>query len=139
MRAICLAAILILYGCAAVEQRPATAQFGVTFATLKVIEQADNQQERRDRIAEIAETALDAASGDDVLVSAIETAAREAIDWDALAPSDQLLAEYLIAMVAAELQARSGGGWLQGEALVSARQVLTWVLLAANPNTEVVQ
>ena len=132
MKLLFAAALSLLVGCASIEENPATAKLAVQIATLKVIERAEDQDHRRQRIVELAEEALALAESEAVLVSAVEAAVREAVQWGNLPPSDRLLADYLITLVATELNERVGdGNWLTGKRLVAARQVLAWVVEAA--------
>lgn len=118
-------------GCAGQAGRDATAKMAVQYATLKVIENADDPLERRDRIVRLAELAIAAADGENVVVAELEARVRAAVPWQDLSPADTLLADYLITLTAAELESRTAGGPLMGETLVSAKVVLEWIVQVA--------
>jgi len=123
---------LALGGCSWFEDNPRTSGLVVQYATMKVIEESGNPADKAMRIINVAQVALDLASNEGVLISAIEQAVRASIDFSNLSPADTLLTNHLIEIVAEELNEKVGdGGGLEGEQLVTARNVLSAVIEAA--------
>lgn len=121
-----------LVACQSIQTERTSARLAVTVATLKVIEaDKDNQVERAAKVATIARDAQKLLDGDDVTLTALQTAVKTRLDAAELAPSDRLLADALVAMLADELRARLGDGLLNPEQRVTVSTVLDWVAVAA--------
>lgn len=126
-----LLSVFLLSGCASMGPNSPTVDLATKIATWKVIEKAENPEEKAVRVAAVADAALEYVSGEKVLVQVAVDAVKAQIDWDSMTRSDRLLAEELINYVAAEISARTDTGTLDGEALTSARRILTSVKTAA--------
>lgn len=114
-----------LLGCSATSERPDTTRLVVQYATLKAIESGSSPS----RIVEVGNRVLEAAQGESVTLAALEAAAAREIAH--LALSDRLVAEALIELVVAEINARIDGGVLDAEALTTVTQVIGWAVQAA--------
>lgn len=120
---------LLLAGCATLSERPDAARLVVQYATLKAVERGTSPV----RIVEVGERVLDATRGGPVTLAALEAAALREIDHLSLA--DRLVAEALIELVVAEINARIEGGLLDAEALTTVTQVVNWAIQAARMAT----
>lgn len=108
------------------------AAIAIKYATLKVIEQADEPTAKASRVIDIASQARQMVdSGTVTLIPALELAVRERIDWQDLSPADTLLADALITAVRMELEARVEGGSLSGESVLALAVVLDNIVEAA--------
>lgn len=120
-----------LAGCSVYERNPDVANLAIKYATMKVIDAAADPSAKAERIVEVVQTAIDVTADEAVLISAIEQAVRNAVDWDSLARPDALLAHELINVVSDRLQERVGEGLISGERLITVREVLDSVIEAA--------
>lgn len=123
---------LLVVGCTVLENSPVTARLTVSYATLKVIENAptEQQQARRERIHDIASDAKTIVSGEAVTIALLEAAIRERIDTSKLSPADAFLANALIETVMQELLTRVGTGMLDQTQVIAVNTVLDWVIEA---------
>ncbi|MCR9260764.1 MAG: hypothetical protein NXH95_13640 [Pseudomonadaceae bacterium] len=121
---------LLISGCANNDLNPRSADLIVKYATMKVIEKADDPADKAIRIVAVAEQALEVASTEGVLIAVVQEAVKESIDWASLSPADTLLANELINLVAEDLNDRVDSGVLEGESMLTARRVLEAVIEA---------
>ena len=130
--AIVYLSFIMLVGCATFEKHETTAKLVTQYATIKYIEQIPEADkiERKARIVAVATDAKALASGDTTL-TALQTAVNEQLDKAGLSPADRLLANGLVEIIVAELQARIGEGVLSPEQRVQVVEVLDWVIQAA--------
>lgn len=99
----------ILGGCASFGEHENQAKVLVTYGTFKAIEQGDTREEqaaRATKIRDIALKARDIATGEDLVLAALEASIRDEVSKLNLEPADQYLAGVLVEMVIAELEAR---------------------------------
>jgi hypothetical protein len=123
--------VLSLSGCAAIENNPNTAGLVVKYATLKVIYEADDPIKKAVEVESIAQAALLYVSGEPVAIPELRAYVESEINWSELDPADTLLARHLIESIATYLEEmEAGNGPLEGESLVTAIQVFTWVIEA---------
>lgn len=119
-------------GCALTTlQSNPSARLAVTYATLKVIEDGADPQQRAEKVLSIATEAREFIETDALNLSQLEAALRARLADENLSPSDQLLADALILTVVAELEAKVGSGMLSPEQKLTVGTVLGWVITAA--------
>lgn len=140
VRLLICAAVLALSGCSAMQefldQNGGTAELGVTYATLKYIEKAgeeDAQIARAVRVRLVAEDVKEAARGDAVTVEALKAYVMGKLPSD-LSPADRFLADALVSALVLELQDRIGEGApdLDDDDLLALDLVLGWVINATS-------
>lgn len=123
------AVVLLLAGCASLQDNQPTARLTVQYATLKVI---DNDVEKRDRVVEIAERTLDRLDDTpEATVSALVREVRDQVPWSKLDSADKILIDALLTELEARLIERFGDGVLSEEARLGAATVAEWVISAA--------
>lgn len=123
--------LCILPGC---KSDTDSARLVVTYATLKVIEQGGDTADQARRAARIRAIAGDVQAlveGESVTIGLLETAVRAKLAALPLSPADTFLANELVRLVMAELEARVGAGVLDPEQRIKVAAVLGWVLEAA--------
>lgn len=129
-----LGALAFLPGCAILqgdgsEGEEFAVRSSIQLATVKVI---DGDQERAERVVEIASQARELVAGDSTAaLDEVEQRVRDEIQWDTLSPAEQQVASDLVELVRAELEARIGEGALDPEDRVAVRTVLDWIIEAA--------
>src|SRR5690606_28470901 len=96
-------ACVALAGCASFEQHENSAKVLVTYGTFKAIEHGEPEEhaERAAKIGDIALQARAVASGDGVILEALEAAIRAEVSELNLSAPDQYLAGVLVDMVVA--------------------------------------
>ena len=137
MRNIILAALVAactaMTGCAnlgngKIDPSPTTQALVKATIQYAVLRAVGGDPSRAIRIAEIASQAIQFAQADDVTTAnALEGVVREYIGYADLTPENQLLADTLISVIRAEIEARIGDKTLDGKTLVQVVAVLTWV------------
>lgn len=130
MRQILMAAMLVvLTGCAALENRDARLELAVKYSTLKTIERAELTGEQVvDGVQRLRPLVVD---GGPITLAALAGQVREAVRWDRLSPADQLLLDAVLMAVEAELQARLGEGLLNAGDRAAIGVLLDWIEQAA--------
>ena len=117
------------------EQIAAT--LAIKYATLRVIEEAEDQTTVANRIVEIAEQAQELVdSGTVTLVDDLVGRIRERIDWAEMDASRSLLAEALLEAAKLELENRIQGGSLNPETVVVLSQMLQDIITTARLHTQ---
>ena len=123
------AAALLLAGCSFLQDNQASARLTVQYATLKVI---DGDLDKRDRVVEIAERALDRLDDTpEATVHAVVGEVREQVPWSNLDAADKILIDALLTELESRLIERYGDGVLSEEARLGAATVAQWVISAA--------
>lgn len=125
------ASLMLMGGCATLNENEGSAKLIVTYATLKVIEQGDTPAEQAERAQKIHKVASDAKTflaGDSVTIGLLQQAILDQIEPLELSPADAYLASALVQVVIAELQERVGAGVLDPDQLYQASTVLGWVI-----------
>jgi hypothetical protein len=126
-------AFLMLFGCATdqFQRHETTAKLVTQYAVLKYAERLPEEQkvERIARIRTIATDVKALASGDTTLL-ALHAVVNQQLDKAGLTAADRLLANGLVDIIVAELQARIGDGVLSAEQRVQVTTVLDWVIQA---------
>lgn len=123
------AAALLLAGCSFLQDNQPTARLTVQYATLKVI---DGDLDKRDRVVEIAERALDRLDDTpEATVHAVVGEVREQVPWSNLDAADKILIDALLTELESRLIERYGDGVLSEEARLGAATVAQWVISAA--------
>lgn len=126
-------AFLLLVGCATDQftRHETTAKLVTQYAVLKYAENIPDDQRtaRVERIRTIATDVKALASGDTTLV-ALHDVVNQQLDKAGLSAADRLLANGLVDVIVAELQARIGDGVLSPEQRVQVVAVLDWVIQA---------
>lgn len=123
------AAALLLAGCSILQDNQPTARLTVQYATLKVI---DGDLDKRDRVVEIAERALDRLDDTpEATVHAVVGEVREQVPWSNLDAADKILIDALLTELESRLIERYGDGVLSEEARLGAATVAQWVISAA--------
>lgn len=127
--------LVLLAGCAqfnqTLKENEESAKLVVTFATMKYVEKAGDsiaQAARAVRVRTVTEQALALTENGNVLLSALEASVRVEVQKLQLSPSDAVLADGLVTLIAQELQKRFGSGMLSQDQLVETRAVLGWVV-----------
>lgn len=120
--------MLLFSGCASIMERESSARIAVTYATWKAIGDDDA---RGDRVIEIAGGAREALGRENASLALLDEYVRRQIDWDRLDRADRLLIDALLTELRAELEARIGGGLLDGESRLRLAKVLDWISAAA--------
>lgn len=106
----------------------------IQLATVRVI---DGDTDRADRVVTVATQARELVSGDTTAaLDDVEDAVRDEIRWDRLTPVESQVASDLIELVRAEIEARIGDGVLKGDDRVAVRNVLDWIIDAAERAVE---
>lgn len=132
--AVVYVAFLMLAGCATDQftRHETTAKLVTQYAVLKYAERLPEEQ-KTERVARIRAIATDVkalASGDTTL-QALHEVVNQQLDKAGLSPADRLLANGLVDVIVAELQARIGDGLLSPEQRVQVQSILQWVIDAA--------
>lgn len=131
-RVLCLiAAIGVALGGLTACKEETNAKLIVQYATMKVIEKgkdAAEQQERAEKIRDIASKAAGMLKGDTVTINLLEAAVREQIGKLNLSPADGFLANALVQEVISELESRIGTAVLNEEQRFKVATVLGWVV-----------
>jgi len=110
---------------------------GIGIATVRLIEESANQAERAGKVVTVAQAIKNtAASGSPLVVSFLETQARELIDWASLTLSEQVLVNALLFNITDQIEARIDGGTLDKNRLLIFNDVLDTVIRAARPIAE---
>ncbi len=127
-----LFAALTLTGCGLVdviEENESSARLVTTYATLKVI---DGDNEKADRVVEIAQE-VSRLAGDDpeVTVDLLVARIRSLIRWDRLDEADTLLVDALLLELSARLKDKLGDELIPKDARVTVQTVAEWVISAA--------
>lgn len=114
------------------DSQQLAASMAIKYATIRVIERADDQSSAATRIIEIAEQAQKMVdSGTITLVDDLVRRIRERIDWDEMNYSRRFLAEALLEATSRELQQRIQGGSLNPETVVVLSLVLKDIVFTA--------
>lgn len=133
IKAVFLATVLFLGGCALNPTQQTLAEVGVGFATMEIInkETAEEQPIKAARIKAGAEVALESLTTDEIVViDAVELAVRAAIPWDELTPTRKIQANLFIDLVADIIKDQIDSGEVSGDALVSARGIVEAIIEA---------
>lgn len=121
-------AFLALSGCGILESmqdNPETARITTQYATAKVI---DGDPDRADRVADIAKKARETVGKDAVsTVSALDAYVRSKIDWNSLAPEDNMLIDAVLTRAAERLEEEIGSGALDADERVQLDTFLGWI------------
>lgn len=132
--AILIAFSTLMMGCTTTltnsEQIAAT--LAIKYATLRVIEDSDDQATAANRIVEMTEQAQELVdSGTVTLVDDLVGRIRERIDWAEMDASRSLLAEALLEAAKLELENRIQGGSLNPETVVVLSRMLQDIVSTA--------
>lgn len=130
-------AIFEMTGCASLgsPSTQATEQLVVEYATIKVVKTGAtvaDQQAKQAKIIGIATQAQTVLGSPSVTLAALQTAVTAQIAALKLAPEDQMLADALVQMVAAEVADKVGSGALDPAQVVTVNTVLGWVVAGAS-------
>lgn len=135
LAAIAAFALVGLGGCASFAKNLPVEQLVAQYATLKVIEVGKTTADRTDRAAKITTIATAAKAivdgGGSSTLNDLVMAVNVKISALHLSPADQLLANGLVAALAAELSDKITGGVLKPDEIVQVDTVLGWVIDAA--------
>ena len=126
-----IGSVALMFGCASLstnDGQQAVARIGVQYATLKVI---NGKVDRAAKVVEVADVAIELASGGALPLGLLEEQIRKAIPWSELDSADRQLVELLILQVREELAIRVGDGLIDPEKVGAAIEVLRWVRDAA--------
>ncbi len=109
---------------------PAVAQLGVTYATMKVIE---NNPAYGPRIVAIAQSVKAVAGGETVsTVALLDAYIRSQIDWSKItSPADRQVISLLLTEIKYQMEQRIGTGVLTSDKLIVVSQVARWIEDAA--------
>lgn len=130
-------AMLEMTGCATLgsSSSQATEQLVVEYATIKVVRAGgtlDQQHAKQAKIIAIATQAQTVLGSPSVTLAALQAAVSAQIAALKLAPEDQMLADALVKMVAAEVSDKVGTGALNAAQVVTVNTVLGWVVAGAS-------
>lgn len=136
MRAILIGLLMMLTGCAAIEQNPMTARLIVEQATMRYVQSQADWPATAARVLRAAEAVQQAASGESLTLAQLRSIALDAAGLDALTPADRALAVALIDTVAMVVEERIGNGVLDGlDHLTTFREIAGWAVSAARTYT----
>lgn len=130
-------AMFDMSGCATLGSTSgqATEQLVVEYATIKVVKAGGTlaqQQAKQAKIITIATQAQTVLGSPSVTLAALQAAVNAQIASLKLAPEDQMLADALVQMVAAEVADKVGTGALSAAQVVTVNTVLGWVVAGAS-------
>lgn len=133
----CLAAVA-LAGCAAIQELVdgggGASELAVTYATLKYIEDAGNddlQIAKASRVKAIALQVQEVAHGGDVTIAALQAYVMNQLPEN-MSPADRYLANALVLAIVAQLDERVAEGVLDPESLLAVDKLLGWVVNACD-------
>lgn len=125
-------AFFILAGCQTLKDNRAVTLLGIDQATLRVIERADDPQQRAQRIADIAVDAIAFVSAEEMAtVDTVLSLVTDRAQWDKLSVADERLVRQLINLAAAEISERIESGIISETDKVFVIDVLTTIESAA--------
>lgn len=129
--ATCLATVIFLSGCASTPdaRQDAIVTIAVQYATAKYIEERPNSRENIVRIAEGVK-ALVGGDATATLITLQEFVGGE-LDKAGLSPADRVLANALVGLIVAELQAKVGEGLIPADQRVRVAAILDLVIAVA--------
>ena len=126
-----IALLMVLSGCAFIQEHESEARIATTYATLKVI---DEDAERAARVVDIATEVSEIAGGDpEATVGLLIAEARDLIKWENLDAADTVLVDTLLIELEARLIDVLGDGILPDDARVTVQTIAEWVIRAASP------
>jgi uncharacterized lipoprotein YajG len=126
-----LVATLLLVGCSSNPTAREEALIGLTvqYATAKYIEE---RPESRERIVSVATAAKGIVDGDaSVTLLVLQEFVGGELDKAGLSPADRVLANALVSLIVAELQAKVGEGLLEPDQRLRVAKILDLVIAAA--------
>ena len=137
--ALTLGALIGLSGCTvwdsvkdSVSESEATSRLIVNQMTLRIIEGADNPQERAQRIREIVVKVEDQVDSDTIArLDELEAAVRGEINWGELSMADQELVDIALVKARKALDDLIGDGVINADDIETVGTLLTWIDNAA--------
>jgi len=123
---------LLLSGCSSNPSARDETLVGIAvqYATAKIVEQS-SRPNTRDTIVRIATDLKALASGEAVTLLALEEVVGGELNKLSLSPADRVLADALVSLVVAELQAKVGDGLLEPDQRVKVERILDLIISAA--------
>jgi len=115
-----------------VSESDVTSQLVVNQITLRIIDGADNPQERAQRIREIIASVEDQIDGDIVArLDQLEAVVRSEIDWESLSLADQEIVNFALEKARLTLEDLIGDGVLEESDIETVSTLLRWIDNAA--------
>lgn len=123
----------VLYGCATLAERPATARLVVTYAVGKYVEAAVQPAERAQRVTAVAVNVLALADSTQTLtVDLLKAAALSQLPAN-LSPADKAMAGAVIDAAVEALRTSIKTGDIPPDQLLTVKSVIQWVIDGAAP------
>lgn len=123
---------VVVSGCSTIEEKPITSNLVVSQITMRIIQEADNPNERAERIQEIVGTLRNRINEDEVArLDEIEAVVREQIDFDELSPADADLVRFTLLKARESLDQLIGDGVFKEGDLRTLGTLFNWIESAA--------